>query len=394
MEEKRIIVDRHVEKFRRKIDLWLQKKLEEYDDDDGDNDVRAKNPSREEYKLRLKKISEKKFADGREKILKAAATASSMRRKYSEKEPSRVDRTVDSARCRSETNIVPPDLCWPFKCLGLSRESTRTAIVRICNKNGGSVEKSDVSSKTSGVWSKRYKDAERDLVVDIGSGQGRFLLRYALEIRNIEDGTTLAPHFFSKDDEACHRNFLGLEIRRGLVESSTNFSEVLGLTDTCAFVHTNVNAEFVRTSLKSYPGNVKLICFQLPDPRLQKNMNRGGAKLLTSRRILDSEMCDAVVDVLTPGGAIYLSSDYEEVFKEMCGLFEHVKELRPAKSDDFARLRILDAPADGKLGSDCGNPIGIPTEREIFLQQKDDGREIFRAAYVKKGTCDEFREVD
>ena len=109
---------------------------------------------------------------------------------------------------------------------------------------------------------------------------------------------------------------LGLEIRAGLVNIATEFSNRLELTDRVCFLHANVTADLVRNAFVTYPGKIRLVCFQLPDPRLEKNLSRRGAKLLTKKRVLDQDLCNAFVTMMCVGSTIYLSSDYEEVFDE------------------------------------------------------------------------------
>ena len=176
-------------------------------------------------------------------------------------------------------------------------------------------------------WAEVFENPILDLVVDVGCGNGRFVLRYAFEQES--------------NDSLSKNNFLGLEIRAGLVNIATEFSNRLELTDRVCFLHANVTADLVRNAFKTYPGKIRLVCFQLPDPRLEKNLSRRGAKLLTKKRVLDQDLCNAFVTMMCVGSTIYLSSDYEEVFDEMCKICQENVALKRVSS--IAHLRVINA---------------------------------------------------
>lgn len=58
-----------------------------------------------------------------------------------------------------------------------------------------------------------------------------------------------------------------------------------------------------------YPGPVALLCVQLPDPRLKKNMKRRGTKKLTLERIVQPALASAVARRMNTGGLVYFSSE-------------------------------------------------------------------------------------
>lgn len=169
---------------------------------------------------------------------------------------------------------------------------------------------------------------------------------------------------------------------------ATEFSNRLELTDRVCFLHANVTADLVRNAFKGYPGQIRLVCFQLPDPRLEKNLSRRGAKLLTNKRVLDQDLCDAFVSMMRVGSVFYCSSDYEEVFEEMCEICEENRTLKRVTSKEhITRLRVLDSlpPSISKTLESLSleNPFGIPTEREVFLSLCRTDRGVQRAVYCK-----------
>ena len=226
---------------------------------------------------------------------------------------------------------------------------------------------------TPGDWS-IFSDPTLPLVVDVGCGSGQWSLRAAHEERN--------------KSSSNKRNYLGLEIREGLVHTSTAFSEQLQLVGAVGFWHGDVNAEYWTTFVQTYPGDIVLFCCQLPDPRLDKNIRRKkGKRLLTKERILQPELVQVVVASMAPSGVVYASSDYEEVAVEMNDTLEEEEKLyRTTSVADLIILNREEGEIREEEGIDSGswlntNPFGLPTEREIRLQAKG-GCDVFRVAFV------------
>ena len=357
----------HIEKFRERVNLWTSKKLKQFDDDEGG--LRKKfNGDRSAYQDHIESIAREKYKEGRQKILRLTSATLTNQRGTSERNE------ASKGRMRSERpKVMPPDLLWPFKCLRLGTfESISKGTLKEKEISAAVASSSSATDKIK--VASLFANRERELVVDVGSGQGRFLLRYAFEQNR------------KSNDEKTRYNFLGLEIRKGLVNSSSAFARSLDLCDCCQFLHANVDATFLRTDLAGYRGRTRLICFQLPDPRLEKNLRRGGQKLLTSKRVLSVDVRDAAIELLSPeNGMIYISSDYETVFDEMNDILTRSPALRRATSKEIESIRRLTPPSssieDNSL--DCGNPIGIPTERELFLRQRERDRIIYRAIFIR-----------
>ena len=69
-------------------------------------------------------------------------------------------------------------------------------------------------------------------------------------------------HFFEKE-------FLGDEIRKGLVDQAMQDRTKLGYQGNVYYLHTEFDEEFVMKQLKHYPGTIEIFCCQM-DPRFEK----------------------------------------------------------------------------------------------------------------------------
>ncbi|RWR72261.1 Phosphoglycerate kinase [Cinnamomum micranthum f. kanehirae] len=140
-------------------------------------------------------------------------------------------------------------------------------------------------------WNAIFADPSRPLIVDIGSGNGLFLLRMASRWKS--------------------SNFLGLEINSKLVRRCLDSVNQSGLTNGY-FLSTNATSTF-RTIISSYPGELVLVSIQCPDPDFNKEEHRW--------RMLQRGLVEAIVDLLAIDGKIFLQSDIEPVALRMKELF-------------------------------------------------------------------------
>lgn len=139
-------------------------------------------------------------------------------------------------------------------------------------------------------WENMYKSCDAPLVVDLGCGAGRGLLLLARR-----------QHQF---------NYLGVEIRQGLVMRANKWAAARGLSHNVHYVFgssTSLDGDWLR----SYPGGIHMITIQFPDPPYKKRP-----------RILDEGLVATMVDVLGPGGRIFIQSDVEEVLH---GLLDEIQ---------------------------------------------------------------------
>ncbi|XP_068646351.1 uncharacterized protein [Aristolochia californica] len=136
-------------------------------------------------------------------------------------------------------------------------------------------------------WSAVFDDPTQPLVVDIGSGNGLFLLGMARIWK--------------------HTNFLGLEINKKLVKRCLDSVLQLKLKHV-HFISTNATSTF-RSILSSYPGDIVLISVQCPNPDFNNRDHRW--------RMLQRGLIEAITDLLIAGGKVFLQSDVEEVSTRM-----------------------------------------------------------------------------
>lgn len=170
------------------------------------------------------------------------------------------------------------------------------------------------------------------LHLDIGSARGRFILRMA----------QVEPDW----------NFLGVEIREPLVTEANEIANENGLR--------NLHYEFCNAMiwldklLSDIPGVLlKTVSIQFPDPWFKKKHAK--------RRMVNSELVEAVVRKLSVGGRIFVQTDIEFLADEMFALF---------RSDE--RLSEIQIQA---------NPFSVKTEREKAVEDKS--MPVFRAMFAK-----------
>ncbi|KAJ8478239.1 hypothetical protein OPV22_021966 [Ensete ventricosum] len=123
------------------------------------------------------------------------------------------------------------------------------------------------------VWKEVFRDPSLPLMVDIGSGSGRFLIWLAKK----------CPE---------RRNYLGLEIRQKLVERSKFWVEELGLAN-IHFMFANAMVSF-EPLLSTYPGPLMLVSILCPDPHFKKRHHK--------RRVVQASLVDSISKRLIIGG--------------------------------------------------------------------------------------------
>ncbi|KAL2461334.1 tRNA (guanine-N-7) methyltransferase [Abeliophyllum distichum] len=196
-------------------------------------------------------------------------------------------------------------------------------------------------------WNEVYEDVKLPLMVDIGSGSGRFLMWLAK--RN--------PTF---------RNYLGLEIRPKLVTRANYWVNELAMRN-IHFVFTNATISF-KQLISTYPGPLMFVSILCPDPHFKKKHHK--------RRVVQKPLVESVVDSLMPGGQVFIQSDVVEVAIDMRKYFD-------AKLDKLVHVNSIDTnmlcDTEGWL---LNNPLGIRTEREIHAEYE--GARIYRRMYQKR----------
>ncbi|KAJ6757657.1 3-DEOXY-D-MANNO-OCTULOSONIC-ACID TRANSFERASE/TRNA GUANINE-N 7 - -METHYLTRANSFERASE [Salix koriyanagi] len=196
-------------------------------------------------------------------------------------------------------------------------------------------------------WKEVFRDPTLPLMVDIGSGSGRFLIWLAK--RNPDSG-----------------NYLGLEIRQKLVKRAEFWVKELALTN-IHFLFANAAISF-RQLVLTYPGPLMLVSILCPDPHFKKRHHK--------RRVVQKTLVDNIIGHLVPGGKVFFQSDVLDVAQHMRNQFD-------AESDALQHIDELDpsVPCDND-GWLLDNPIGIRTEREIHAEFE--GAKIYRRLYQKR----------
>eukprot|EP00268_Persea_americana_P057693 TRINITY_DN6927_c0_g1_i17.p2 TRINITY_DN6927_c0_g1~~TRINITY_DN6927_c0_g1_i17.p2 ORF type:complete len:229 (+),score=47.83 TRINITY_DN6927_c0_g1_i17:968-1654(+) len=192
-------------------------------------------------------------------------------------------------------------------------------------------------------WNAIFADPSRPLIVDIGSGNGLFLLRMASTWKS--------------------SNLLGLEINSKLVRRCLDSVNQSGLTNGY-FLSTNATSTF-RTIVSSYPGELVLVSIQCPDPDFNKEEHRW--------RMLQRGLVEAIVDLLAIDGKIFLQSDIEPVALRMKELFIMYGKGKLLVMDDRNDV-------DGK-GWLKENPFGVRSDWEQHVV--DRGAPMYRLMLSK-----------
>ncbi len=139
------------------------------------------------------------------------------------------------------------------------------------------------------VWEQVYANPQQPLHIDIGCGKGIFVRQMA----------ELQPEW----------NFLGLEIRKPVVEQAQNRQQEAGLTN-LHIMYCNVNLSF-RTLMESWgqPNPLQQVSIQFPDPWFKKRHQK--------RRVLQPTLVEELAEFLPTGGSVIIQSDVEAVALDM-----------------------------------------------------------------------------
>ncbi|CAI9103315.1 OLC1v1001776C1 [Oldenlandia corymbosa var. corymbosa] len=195
-------------------------------------------------------------------------------------------------------------------------------------------------------WNEVYEDATLPLMVDIGSGTGRFLMWLAKKNPNA-------------------KNYLGLEIKRKLVDRANYWVNELALRN-IHFISANASVSF-KQLVSAYPGPLMLVSILCPDPHFKRKYRK--------RRVVQEALVESIVDSLMPGGHVFIQSDVLDVAMDMRDHFDaKLKKLIHIDNVDST----MEIDGDGWLLS---NPMGIRTEREIHAEFE--GARIYRRMYQK-----------
>ncbi|EGZ05395.1 hypothetical protein PHYSODRAFT_533851 [Phytophthora sojae] len=180
-------------------------------------------------------------------------------------------------------------------------------------------------------WAECFADASLPIHLDIGCARGKYLMDVAAS-------------------QAGERNFVGVEIRRNVLQEAEREAERRELKN-LAFVHANMNIHQA-TLLQSLPAPVESVSIFHPDPWMKKRHIK--------RRLVTDEFVEEMAKLVPNGTPIYVQTDVEELFAYMVEIFE------------LSRLYDFDALHE--------NPFGIPTDREKFVF--NEGGDIYRVKFI------------
>jgi tRNA G46 methylase TrmB len=260
-------------------------------------------------------------------------------------------------------------------------------------------------------WSKLFADPTRPLVVDVGCGQGRFLLLLARRMRqHLEEEeeaqkqqqgqeaapsqplpapspavllplppameatttearrasnptiTTPTTNTTTTTTTTTRCNYLGIEIREPLVERANRWVEMLGLQGDAAFCYANATTALPGGFLDAYPGPLAACLVQFPDPHFKRKHHK--------RRVLQPALARFLRDRVVPGGCVFLQSD---IYAAAAAMRDAMEEWAGREAFELAPQHFA---GEGATFEDVGPPAdqvrGEPT-KQMQKKQKADG---------------------
>lgn len=195
-----------------------------------------------------------------------------------------------------------------------------------------------------------FTDHSKPLHLDIGCGKGRFILEVA------------------DADLEKRKNYLGIEIRPQAVEFALKRLERdhEELKGSLYYISCNANVDLDRmlgqytgsitknegdSDKATSGGSIDLVSIQFPDPHFKEAHKK--------RRVVTPIFVDTLAKYMLPGSTIFLQSDVKPVLDDMRERFR----ASPYFKDDL----------DSENDYIEENPIGIRTEREISVLNRDLG---------------------
>jgi len=183
-----------------------------------------------------------------------------------------------------------------------------------------------------------FRNPHHPIHIDIGSAKGEFLIELALKY----------PDW----------NFLGLEIREPLVNSSERKRRKLKL-ENLKFLFCNVNVSLDKWLSDLDLDQLKRVSIQFPDPWFKRKHFK--------RRVLKTSLINSIARYMSKDGEIFIQSDILALIESMTNVMDN--------NTCFDRnylhgLKWLDK-----------NPYNASTDRELFVIKKN--LPIYRAMYIR-----------
>lgn len=178
-----------------------------------------------------------------------------------------------------------------------------------------------------------FIDESKPLFVDIGAARGRFILKMAEADRS--------------------QNYIGIEIRQALVDEANRIARENDFGN-LHYVFCNAMISIGKLFANVPAGLVQTVTIQFPDPWFKRKHAK--------RRMVTPELAKDVVEILAPGGTLFIQTDIDFLAEEMFVIFR-----------EFSQLE--------ELGT-IDNPMPFKTEREEAVEQR--GLPVFRTRFIKK----------
>lgn len=169
----------------------------------------------------------------------------------------------------------------------------------------------------------------------------------------VDLGCAGAGLLFERAAHHPERDFVGLEVRKPLVQRAMARRESEGRTNVAVF-HANAH---VNVKDLAEPGAITMFHIHFPDPCFKKRHHK--------RRILQPRLVRDMAEVLPRGGRVYLQSDVRLLAEEMFRFM--------AQDGSFASV----------LGEALDVPAPIPEKTEWERQHEREGEPIFRMLFEK-----------
>jgi len=197
---------------------------------------------------------------------------------------------------------------------------------------------------SNGWIEEAFKDPSLPFHVDIGCAKGVFPLKMA--------------------EADCNRNFLGLEIRRSLVEHANEYYKNQKGMENLHYLSCNANVDLKRI-LTDITKSSKLVrvTIQFPDPHFKKKHHK--------RRVLKPELVETIATCLDKDGDLFMQGDIFEVMEEMRLITRENPNLIDINPD---LKEWMEGPES--------NPLPVATEREQYVYGK--GGNVYRTMFHKK----------
>ncbi|MEZ5308515.1 MAG: tRNA (guanosine(46)-N7)-methyltransferase TrmB [Pyrinomonadaceae bacterium] len=174
-----------------------------------------------------------------------------------------------------------------------------------------------------------FENPDQMIHIDIGCGRGRLLLKSAEQDKS--------------------RNFLGLEIRKPLVDEANQIAKERGHSN-LHYVFCNAPLDFNKVMSNIPSERIELVTIQFPDPWFKKRHRK--------RRMVDENLARAIREKLPKTARLFFQTDVEEVFKDFSETL-----MNAGFSMDPVESSILD----------------FKTEREISVEERN--LAVYRAIF-------------